>query len=132
MKVWKGYGTEHSLNLIMVGEFKTVKDAEKTQQIIERLSDELVGKIDFGSNETSYSKEIRDLLTKENIYFFAPFELEHFLHGDNKTRRSGKKIILATDEPDVSAFMKLMVHRGARVDIFSAHDYPELKHLGEG
>ncbi|WP_368857300.1 DUF6375 family protein, partial [Vibrio parahaemolyticus] len=28
MKIWQGYGAEHSLNLVIVGEFKDVEKAE--------------------------------------------------------------------------------------------------------
>lgn len=37
MKVWNGYGSEHSMNLVMVGQFKTIEDAEKTKELIESL-----------------------------------------------------------------------------------------------
>ena len=29
MKIWNGYGSEHSMNLVMIGRFKTVGEAEK-------------------------------------------------------------------------------------------------------
>ncbi|WP_251259298.1 DUF6375 family protein [Klebsiella michiganensis] len=31
---------------------------------------------------------------------------------------------MTTDEAEVSAFVKLFVEAGAKVEIFSAHDYP--------
>jgi hypothetical protein len=39
--------------------------------------------------------------------------------------QDGDKIILRTDESDVSAFLKVLLDRSARVEVFSAHDYPE-------
>ena len=36
-----------------------------------------------------------------------------------------QQVVITTDEPDVSAFLKLMVDKGARVEVFSAHDYPD-------
>ena len=29
MKLWYGYGSEHSNNLVMIGQFKSVEDAEE-------------------------------------------------------------------------------------------------------
>lgn len=33
MKIWQGYGAEHSLNLVIVGTFKDVGDAEKFEAL---------------------------------------------------------------------------------------------------
>ncbi len=35
------------------------------------------------------------------------------------------KIILTTNESEVSAFFKLMIEKGAKVEIYSANDYPD-------
>ena len=41
MKIWQGYGSDHSMNLVMIGHFKNPKDAEETQKLIEQLSEGL-------------------------------------------------------------------------------------------
>lgn len=38
MKVWYAYGSEHSANLVMIGHFKSVHDAEETKNLFEHLS----------------------------------------------------------------------------------------------
>ena len=124
MKIWNGYGTEHSMNLVMIGHFKNEDDAKKTQKIIEKLSAELSGKIDIGSNRENFGRDILDILKEANCYILSPSELEHFLY-DTHTRVEGDKIILKTDETEVSAFFKLMMHNGAKVEVYSAHDYPD-------
>lgn len=124
MKIWNGYGSEHSLNLVMIGHFKTTEDAEKTQELFEQLSEGLRDKIDVGTSRDRYSDPVMDLLRKVNVYDLSPSELEHFLY-DIRTRVEGDKIILTTDESEVSAFLKLMVTKGARVEVYSAHDYPD-------
>ena len=35
MKIWKSYGSGHSAHLSIVGEFKSVEDAESVRQILE-------------------------------------------------------------------------------------------------
>jgi len=40
----------------------------------------------------------------------------------------GDKIILTTEESEVSAFFKLMIIKGAKVEIYSAHDYPDAEY----
>lgn len=124
MKIWLGYGSEHSMNLVMIGHFKSSDDAEKTQKLIEQLSDKLQGKINFDTASNRYTDEVRNLLREVDCYILSPFELEHFLY-DVTTHVEGDKIILKTDESEVSAFFKLMIDNGAKVEIYSAHDYPD-------
>lgn len=124
MKIWNGYGSEHSMNLVMIGNFKNEEDAQKTQEIIEKLSVELSGKIDVGTNRENFPGEVIDILKKADCYILSPGELEHFLY-DVHTRVEGNKVILTTDETEVSAFFKLMMHKGAKVEVYSAHDYPD-------
>uniref|UniRef100_UPI00261D4EEC DUF6375 family protein n=1 Tax=uncultured Halomonas sp. TaxID=173971 RepID=UPI00261D4EEC len=38
MKIWNGYGSEHSMNLVLIGRFKRAKDAENIEKNIDRLS----------------------------------------------------------------------------------------------
>ena len=41
MKVWNGYGSEHSMNLVIVGHFKEVRDAEKAKELIDLLTEQV-------------------------------------------------------------------------------------------
>ncbi|MFA6055241.1 MAG: DUF6375 family protein [Thermodesulfovibrionales bacterium] len=124
MKIWNGYGSEHSMNLVMIGHFKTAEEAEKTEKLIEQLTEGLRDKIDVGTSPNRFSDAVMDLLRKVNVYDLSPSELEHFLY-DTRTCVDGDKIIVTTDESEVSAFLKLMVMKGARVEVYSAHDYPD-------
>lgn len=126
MKIWNGYGSEHSMNLVMIGHFKSADDAEKTEQLIEQLVDGLRDKVDFGTYNERFSNDVMDLLKETKCCIFSASELEQFLY-DNQTRVDGDKIILTTDEFEVSAFFKLMVTKGAKVEIFSTDDYPDFK-----
>jgi len=40
----------------------------------------------------------------------------------------GSKMILTTDEVDISAFLKVMLDSGARIEVYSAHDYPDTEY----
>ena len=127
MKIWHGYGSEHSMNLVMIGHFKSSADAKKTQELIEQLSEGLSDKIGFGTPHDRFSDDVLDLLRETNCYILSPPELEHFLY-DTRVQVEGNKIILTTEESDVSAFFKLMITKGAKVEIYSAHDYPDSKY----
>lgn len=127
MKIWDGYGSEHSMNLVMIGHFKTEDEANKTQEIIDKLSIELSGKIDIGTNRESYTSEVMNILKEVGCFILGPGELEHFLY-DIHTHVDGNKVILKTDETDVSAFFKLMIDNGAKVEVYSAHFHPDEKY----
>ena len=127
MKIWHGYGSEHSMNLVMIGHFKDSKDAKKIKQIIEQLTNGLRDKIDVGSPSRRYSDEVLALLRDINCNILSPEELAHFLYEFDTTIEEDK-IILKTEETEVSAFFKLMITNGAKVEIFSAHDYPDTKY----
>lgn len=130
MKIWHGYGSEHSMNLVMIGHFKSPEDAEKTKKLFEQLSEGLEGlrdKIDIGTFRDRFGDDVMELLRETNCFCLSPTELEQFLY-DIRTRVEGDKIILTTDESEVSSFFKLMIEKGAKVEIFSAHDHPDAKY----
>jgi hypothetical protein len=127
MKVWFGYGSEHSMNLVMIGKFKSNDDAEETKKIIDRLTEKLTKKIEVGNTRYRFSEDMLSLLKEANIYTLGPLELEQFLY-ETRTQVEENKLILTTDEAEVSAFIKLMINRGAKIEIFSAHDYPDAEY----
>lgn len=127
MKIWYGYGSEHSMNLVMIGKFKNSEDAKKTKELIDQLTEGLKDKINVGKSQDRYHDNVMGLLRKIDCYILSPTELEQFLY-DTCTQVEDDKIILTTNESEVSAFFKLMIHKGAKVEIYSAHDYPEAEY----
>jgi len=127
MKIWHGYGSEHSMNLVMIGKFKNAEDAKKTKELIDQLTEGLKDKIDIGSLPNRYGDDVLNLLSKLNCHLLSLPELEQFSY-DIQTEVEGDKIVLTTEESEVSAFFKLMIQEGARVEIFSAHHYPDAEH----
>lgn len=128
MKIWSGYGSEHSMNLVLIGRFKRAQDAEQVEKDIEKLStqaskDESYS-IPFGEPEDQrFSDGMRSLLDSLKLYNLGPAELGQLVF-DHHIRREGDRITIRTDEADVSAFVKLFIEAGAKVEVFSAHDYP--------
>jgi hypothetical protein len=112
------------MNLVMIGSFKNVNDAEKTRELINQLTEGLKDKIEIGATREKYGEDVIELLKKVDTYLLRPFELEQFLY-EVHMRIDGNKIIITTDESEVSAFFKLMVNNGAKVEIYSGHDYKD-------
>lgn len=125
MKIWKSYGSEHSANLVMIGRFKDEASAEKALEAIEKVT-ELMGTIpDSDRDSRRFPDEALEVLRECNAFNLSPAELEQFIFGVHPSLE-GTQINIRTDEPDLSAFMKLMVDFGARVEVYCASDYPEL------
>jgi len=129
MKVWTGYGSEHSMNLVMIGHFKDAADASRTKTVIEQLteqvlSDEKEGLIELGHHTQRYTDGMMKVLRDANFPTIGPGEVEQFGY-EFGVKIEDDKIIITTEEADVSAFFKLFISRGAKVEIFSAHDYPK-------
>lgn len=128
MKIWHGFGTEHSMNLVMIGRFKDAATAETVNGIIERVTtglreEEVAGRLTVGEPTDRFSEEMLQLLTELGIYNVGPAELEQFLY-EVRHRRDGDSIVVTTDEIEVQALMKVLLAKGARVEVYSAHDYP--------
>ena len=129
MKVWYGFGSEHSANLVMIGKFKDSQDASDAMRMIDEITEQVnadvdVGQIEVGELTERYTETMLDLMRRLNIYVISPNELEQFAY-DVRVNVDNDEIIVRTDEADVSAFLKLMIRKGARVQVYSAHDYPE-------
>ena len=120
MKIWSGFGSEHSMNLVMIGHFNEVKDASAAMKLIGELTKQVNkdvddGFIQFGVRNDRYSQGMLSLLGKLNVHCIGPGELEQFAM-DISAEEKGNEIVVTTDESDVSAFLKLLVDRGARVE----------------
>ena len=81
MKIWSAFGTEHSMNLVMIGRFKEVRNAEEAKRLIDRLTEFVLKEGRTSSSETGsegdrFSTPIRSLLNDERLYNIAPAELE--------------------------------------------------------
>jgi hypothetical protein len=122
MKIWKSYGSEHSANLVMIGHFKDEVSAEKAKEAIDEISDCLTADTDHHEPER-YSDAVYTLLKKLEVHSLSPTELEQFKFGVRPDVK-GDRVVIRTDEPELSAFLKLMVDHGARVEVYCASDYP--------
>lgn len=132
MKIWYQHGTEHSANLVMIGHFENVADAMKAREIIDALTEQVreeesSGTRIIGHPSERYGDAMLDLLGKLNIGSIGPSELEQFAYEVNIKAR-GNDLVLTTEEFDISAFLKVMFLKGARVEVYSAHDYPDTGH----
>jgi hypothetical protein len=126
MKIWNNYGSEHSANLVMIGRFKDVAGAKKTMEAIDAIRDYLDTTREEYEGADRYSDGLLELLQKIRCHSVSPSEFEQF-RMDIQPHQKGAKVVINTDEIEVSAFLKLLIDNGAKVEVYSAHDYPDEK-----
>ncbi len=128
MKIWNGYGSEHSMNLVLIGRFKREQDAVKVVKDIDKLSDQASEDDShftaFGELEDQrFSGDMLSLLSSLKLHTLGPAELGQLV-SEHHLSREGDQITVTTDEAEISVFVKLFIEAGAKVEVFSAHDYP--------
>ena len=129
MKVWRGYGSEHSASIVMIGEFKSVEEAESVYALIEELSgqasddysDDIIS--DWSKNER-YSDKTEDRIRQRSLHYLSPSDIADFALNQPNIEKKGKELHFWTDDVEIGGFIKLMVNKGAKVQVYSAHNYP--------
>jgi hypothetical protein len=127
MRIWHSYGSEHSMDLVLVGKFETVSGAEAAIEQMEALK--AVAQAEWSDDDwrrqdermpDSLAAELRKLKLYEmgrsdvDIYYF-----------DHSVERSGSIVRVWTEESEVQGFLKVLIRLGARVEVFSRHHWNE-------
>jgi hypothetical protein len=113
----------------MIGRFKSARDAEKAKELIEQLINQVSAEPDVYRHDAApqgrrFSDAMLNLLKAAELYSLGPTELEQFSY-DTTVKVKGSEVIVKTDEVDVSAFLKVLLDKGARIEVYSAHEYPD-------
>ncbi|WP_414676249.1 DUF6375 family protein [Limnobacter sp.] len=116
------------MNLVLIGRFKRAQDAEKVENDIKKLSDQASKDDSYslafaGPEDQKFSEDMLLLMRSLKLNTLGPTDLSQLL-SDHQLEREGDQITVTTDEAEVSAFLKLFIEAGAKVEVFSAHDYP--------
>ncbi|WP_114559557.1 DUF6375 family protein [Desertihabitans aurantiacus] len=127
MKIWHGYGSEHSMNLKLVGHFAGADEAKSTVEAIKVLTgaaqaEQEAGRLEYGEPLRMFSDEVLAVLSKVQIHSFGYADVEQFLY-DVDIKVDGSDVIIQTDEIDVIAFIKVLLARGAKVEMYSMHEH---------
>lgn len=127
MKVWQSFGSEHSSNLVMIGKFEDIEEAEKAKSLISDFiqkveEDRQEGNIEFGEVLDYYPDNWLEFLQEKEINYVQPNELEQFAYEVN-VNLEDENLVITTDEVDIIAFLKLLLNQNAKVEVFSAHHH---------
>jgi hypothetical protein len=127
MKIWEGFGSEHSAKLVMIGRFESADKARLALEKIKSLCDLALREYEERERrppkpfqERRFSGQMLELLNRISLHSLQVGELEQFIDYVNY-QVENDRVVIRTDEIDVSAFFKVLINEGARVEIFSSH-----------
>jgi hypothetical protein len=126
MKVWNGYGSEHSTNLKMIGRFRDAGEAKATEELFQRLQRHVGERIEGGTWQPGEGDDMDDptyeFLRELKVWSMGPQDIENFAY-DYSLERDGSDLILTTDENEVAGFLKLFIDKDAKVEVYSLHTH---------
>jgi hypothetical protein len=136
MKVWIGYGSEHSANLVIIGTFKSPQEAQTSLDLLVEATriardDEAAGLLKAGSPGTGFSNAMVAFFTASNVASFGYNDPEQLLY-DYWVSRDENKVIVKTEEMEISPFLKIFLDRGAKIEVYSAHSHQGPYGRGKG
>lgn len=127
MRIWHSYGSEHSMDLVLVGTFSTISEAEGAVEKIEALQAvaEALGASDsWDDYGERMPNELLEALKELKLYTMGRSDIDNFAY-DHNAERDHASVRLWTDETEIQGFMKVLLELGARVEVFSRHHWNE-------
>lgn len=127
MKIWTGYGSEHSYSLVMIGHFTDEASARKAEERFRRLgiaAESELPESGWESPDARFSDSLWDLLNEVKLYDLSRPDIENFGY-EHSVEVTGTELRVSTDEGEVQGFLKVLINGGAKVEIYSSHDWTE-------
>lgn len=127
MKIWQGYGSEHSYSMVLVGHFPDIEKARTAESLINKLAEAAVGLVS-AQEPTWHDPSPRPdetfwtFLRELGLYDLTLGEVEQFGY-DHTLTLNGNRLEISTDEGDIQGLLKTMIASGARVEVYSRHDW---------
>ena len=123
MKIWQSFGAEHSLKLVIIGKFKSAGEAKEFDKLISKIEDYLNSQSEFEIESDRFPSSMWDFLRSIELYSLNPHQLSQ-LFFESSRELNGSEIKVYSDD-DLNVFASLMVLKGAKVEMYSTHSYPE-------
>jgi Family of unknown function (DUF6375) len=127
MRIWHSYGSEHSMDLVLVGTFETVSTAEAAIERLEALK--ALAEAEWSDDDWRRQDErmpdtLIDGLSKLKLYEMGRSDVDIYAF-EHSIERNGSTVRIRSEESEVQGFVKVLIHLGARVEVFSRHHWNE-------
>lgn len=127
MRIWHSYGSEHSMNLMLVGRFQSVSAAEaavERMNALQALAEQEWSDDDWRRQDERMSPAVLEKLRELKLYDMGRADVDMFAF-EHTVERKESTVTVATDESDVQGILKVLIRLGARVEVFSRHEWNE-------
>lgn len=122
MKIWNNFGSEHSANIVLIGRFDDPQAAEAAKEAIDEIK-KFVAVNQPNEYCDQYSEAEMGLLQSLNFFWVRPGELAQFRYEMHTDLRENE-IHTTTEDTEIAVLIKLLISKGAKVEVYSAHNYP--------
>lgn len=125
MRIWHSYGSEHSMDLVLVGTFETVSGAEAAAEAMKTLKDTAEAEWsddNWSRRDERMPSELVAELAKLSLYDMGRTDVDIYAF-DHSVEQAKSVVRVRTEESDVQGFLKVLIGFGARVEVFSRHNW---------
>lgn len=127
MKIWHSYGSEHSMDLVLIGTFETISGVEAAIERMDALK--VLAEAEWSDDHWRHQDELMpstltDRLRELELYEMGRSDVDIYAY-EHSIERDGSTIRIGTEESEVQGFLKVLIHLGARVEVFSRHNWNE-------
>lgn len=115
------------MDLMLIGTFETVPGAEaavERMKALKTLAEAEWSDDDWLRQDDRMPDVLAGELHKLKLYELGRSDVDIYAF-DHSVERNGSTIRIRTEESDVQGFLKVLIHLGARVEVFSRHTWNE-------
>jgi hypothetical protein len=127
MRVWQSYGSEHSMDLVLIGTFQSLTDAEaavERMELLRELAERVWEDDDWERPSERMPDTLREALAELGLWEMGRPDVDIYAY-EHSVERDGEKVRIWTEETEPQGFIKVLIHLGARVEVFSRHHWLE-------
>jgi len=115
------------MDLVLIGTFETVSGAEAAIERMKALK--VLAEAEWSDDDwRRYDEHMPDTLIEElgrlKLYEMGRSDVDIYAY-EHSIERNGSAVRVWTEESDVQGFLKVLIHLGARVEVFSRHRWNE-------
>jgi rRNA maturation endonuclease Nob1 len=112
MKVWNSFGSEHSADLVIIGEFRDAETAKEVTDLLDQVQEIVI-------QDGVPLAELRKQVYKEcGLGDFGDTDVESMTLC-HTWQQQGKHVRVTTDETDIQGILKIMLNKRGRIEVYS-------------
>jgi hypothetical protein len=115
------------MDLVLIGTFETVSSAEaavERMEALKSLAEAEWSDDDWRRPDERMPNTLVDKLWELKLYEMGRSDVDIYAY-EHSVERNGSKVRVWTEESEVQGFLKVLIHLGARVEVFSRHNWNE-------